>query len=363
MVVQGASDLFLTADSPPVCRVQNDLREFDMHALGVHEIEALLDGVMSRQQKDEFQLCHEMNVGFAEKSLGRFRFNMFRQRSCPAAVVRRVSSDIPTIEALGLPSQLKDIALLKRGLVLVVGATGSGKSTTLASLVDYRNQSVAGHIVTVEDPVEFVHEHKKSLVSQREIGIDTASFQAALKNSLRQAPDVILIGEVRDAETMEAAVSFAETGHLCLATLHSNNSSQAIERVLNFFPPQRHQQIYMQLSLNLRAIIGQRLVPSQAGARVVACELLLDTPRIKDLIMKGEVVGLRDAIERSAHYGCQTFDQHLFALAQKGIISSEQALAHADSPNNVRLRFSLEHGYIDGPCSTSEEAAQLKIVP
>jgi twitching motility protein PilU len=363
MVAQQASDLFLTTESPPVCRVQDGLRVFGGQPLGVLEIEFLLDSILSLQQKDEFKLRHEMNLGFADEHLGRFRFNMFRQRGCPAAVVRRITSDIPSIDALGLPPQLKELALLKRGLVLVVGATGSGKSTTLASIVDHRNSSAAGHIVTVEDPIEFVHKHKMSLVSQREVGIDTASFHAALTNSLRQAPDVILIGEVRDAETMEAAVSFAETGHLCLATLHSNNAPQAIERVMNFFPAQRHQQIYMQLSLNLRAIVGQRLVPSLTGSRVVACELLLDTPRIKDLIMKGQIAELRDVMERSATYGIQTFDQNLFALVMSGSISSDQALAHADSPNNLRLRLSLEQSHGSTSDSNADGEAPLKIMP
>jgi twitching motility protein PilU len=362
MVAQGASDLFLTAGSAPMCRVNSDLQAFGPQPLSSLEIDSLLDSVMSRQQREEFQHHHEMNLGFADKGLGRFRFNMYRQQGCPAAVVRRISSDIPSIEVLGLPPQLKEVALLKRGLVLVVGATGSGKSTTLASIIDHRNTSAPGHIVTVEDPIEFVHEHKRSLVSQREVGIDTASFHAALKNSLRQAPDVILIGEVRDTETMEAAVSFAETGHLCLATLHSNNASQAIERVMNFFPPQRHQQIYMQLSLNLRAIVGQRLIPSVAGSRVAAVELLLDTPRIRDLIMKGQIAELREAMEKSGNYGVQTFDQHLFALVKSGAISQEQAVAHADSPNNLRLRFSLEKEAANDTSSTTAEEPPLKMM-
>jgi twitching motility protein PilU len=245
------------------------------------------------------------------------------------------------MEELGLPDILKDIAMSKRGLALVVGATGSGKSTTLAAMVDYRNALEAGHIITIEDPIEFVHRHKKSIVTQREVGFDTHSFQAALKNTLRQAPDVILIGEIRDTETMEAAITFAETGHLCLGTLHSNNANQAIERIMNFFPPERHAQIYLQLSLNLRAIVSQRLIPSIDGKRVVALEALMDTPRIKDLIKKGYVDILKEAMEQGIQEGCQTFDQSLFVLYKQGKVSLNQALSNADSMNNLRLKIKL----------------------
>jgi twitching motility protein PilU len=245
------------------------------------------------------------------------------------------------LDELRLPSILKDIAMTKRGLTLVVGATGSGKSTTLAAMVDYRNSTEAGHIITIEDPIEFVHRHKESIITQREVGFDTHSFQTALKNTLRQAPDVILIGEIRDTETMEAAITFAETGHLCLGTLHSNSANQAIERIMNFFPPERHVQIYLQLSLNLRSIVSQRLVPSLDGKRAAALEILMDTPRIKDLIRKGEVDTLKEAMEQGVQEGCQTFDQALFTLYVEGKITLDQAVIHADSANNLRLKIKL----------------------
>jgi twitching motility protein PilU len=273
--------------------------------------------------------------------VSRFRVNVFRQRGSVGVVIRRVKADVATLEELGLPPILKAFAMTKRGLALVVGATGSGKSTTLAAMVDHRNSAEPGHIVTIEDPIEFVHRHKMSIVTQREVGLDTHSFGAALKNTLRQAPDVILIGEIRDTETMEAAVTFAETGHLCLGTLHSNNANQAIERIMNFFPPERHAQIYLQLSLNLRAIISQRLIPSRDARRVAALEILVDTPRIKELIKKGDVDVLKEAMEQGVQEGCQTFDQALFMLVKEEKITLEQALAHADSANNLRLKIKL----------------------
>jgi twitching motility protein PilU len=257
-------------------------------------------------------------------------------------VFRHIKAEIQTVEDLRLPPIIKDISMTKRGLVLVVGATGSGKSTSLAAMIDYRNSVHPGHIVTVEDPIEFVHNHKKSLITQREVGFDTLSFQNALKNTLRQAPDVILIGEIRDTETMEAAITFAETGHLCIGTLHSNNANQSIERIMNFFPVERHAQIYLQLSLNLRAIISQRLVPSTDGKRVPALEIMLDTPRIKDLIKKAEVDTLKEAMEQGIEEGCQTFDYVLLQLYKEGKISLEQALINADSANNLRLKIKLE---------------------
>jgi twitching motility protein PilU len=256
-------------------------------------------------------------------------------------VIRRVKAEVSTMEELGLPDILKEITMSKRGLVLVVGATGSGKSTTLAAMVDHRNATESGHIITIEDPIEFVHRHKKSIVTQREVGFDTHSFQAALKNTLRQAPDVILIGEIRDTETMEAAVAFAETGHLCLGTLHSNNANQAIERIMNFFPLARHPQIYLQLSLNLRSIISQRLIPSLDGKRIAALEILMDTPRVRDLVKKGDVDTLKEAMEQGVQEGCQTFDQALFTLYKEGQIGLDQALINADSTNNLRLKIKL----------------------
>jgi twitching motility protein PilU len=273
--------------------------------------------------------------------VSRFRVNVFRQRGSAGMVIRRVKAEVSSLEELNLPDILKEITMSKRGLVLVVGATGSGKSTTLAAMVDYRNATESGHIITIEDPIEFVHRHKKSIVTQREVGFDTHSFQSALKNTLRQAPDVILIGEIRDTETMEAAVTFAETGHLCLGTLHSNNANQAIERIMNFFPLERHAQIYLQLSLNLRSIISQRLIPSLDAKRVAALEILMDTPRIRDLIRKGDVDILKEAMEQGVQEGCQTFDQALFMLYKEGKITLDQALINADSANNLRLKIKL----------------------
>ena len=282
-----------------------------------------------------------MNLALYYPDLGRFRVNVFRQRGNVGIVIRQIKVEILPIEKLGLPPIVKDIAMTKRGLALFVGATGSGKSTSLAAMIDYRNERGPGHIISVEDPIEFVHRHKKSLVTQREVGFDTHSYEAALKNTLRQAPDVILIGEIRDKETMEAAITFAETGHLCLSTLHANNANQAIERIMNFFQPERHQQIYLQLSLNLRAIVSQRLIPSLDGKRVAACEVLMGTPRAKDLIKKGQIDLLKESMEQGVQEGSQTFDMVLFELYKSGKISLEQALINADSANNLRLKIKL----------------------
>jgi twitching motility protein PilU len=361
MVRSTASDLYLTVDSPAMCRIEGELQPFNQTFLAVSDIDQFITKILTPAQRDEFVREHELNLGIAEDGLGRFRVNVFRQRNAPGIVIRRISSDIPTIDMLGLPAPVKELAVSKRGLVLVVGATGSGKSTTLAAMIDHRNATMSGHIVSIEDPIEFVHAHKKSLVTQREVGIDTASFQSALKNALRQAPDVILLGEVRDSATMEAAVSFAETGHLCLATLHSNNCSQAIERVMNFFPVERHPQIYMQLGLNLRGVVGQRLIPAVDGRRAVVCEVLLDSPRVRDLIMKGEVAEIREAMEKGSVSGMQTFDQDLYHLYDRGRISLEHALAHADSPNNLRLRISLARNG-DNPAGSLDPGPALKMM-
>jgi twitching motility protein PilU len=283
-----------------------------------------------------------MNLALSITGRARFRCNIFQQRNSVGLVIRQIKLNVPSIDDLGLADVLKDISLTKRGLVLVTGATGSGKSTTLAAMVDHRNATTPGHIITIEDPIEFMHRHKKSIVTQREVGFDTLSFHEALRNTLRQAPDVILIGEVRDEVTMEAAIAFAETGHLCLATLHSNNANQTIERIINFFPPARHNQIYLELSLNLRGIISQRLIPGTNGRRVVALEILLDTPRVKNLIKKAEIDTLKEALEQGTNEGCQTFDESLFRLACEDRIDIEQALIHADSANNLRLRLRNE---------------------
>jgi twitching motility protein PilU len=342
MVQHDASDLYLTSEAPPQYRVNGVLRPAGTIALKDTETEALANSIMNDKQQREFLACNEMNLALFYPALGRFRVNVFRQRGAVGVVVRQIKTKILGIDDLELPQVLKEISLTKRGLVLIVGATGSGKSTTLAAVVDYRNQNSAGHIITIEDPIEFVHMHKKSIVTQREVGLDTADFQTALKNSLRQAPDVILLGEIRDTETMEAALTFAETGHLCLATLHSNNANQAMERVMNFFPAERHQQIYLQLSLNLRGIVSQRMVGTVDSGRVVAVEVLLDSPRVKDLIHKAQIAELKEAMEKSVNLGMQTFDQALFELYRKGRISLEEALKNADSANNLRLRVKLE---------------------
>lgn len=284
----------------------------------------------------------EMNLALYYPELGRFRVNIFFQQRNVGLVVRQIKINIQSIDDLRLPQVFKDIAMAKRGLVLVVGATGSGKSTTLAAMIDHRNENNSGHIITVEDPIEFVHRHKKSVITQREIGLDSLSYHNALKNTLRQAPDVILVGEIRDTETMESAITFAETGHLCLGTLHANNANQAIERIINFFPPERHEQIYMLLSLNLRAIISQRLIPAKEGKRAGAFEVLLDTPRIKDLILKKEIGLLKETMAKGNQEGMMTMDQSLFHLLKKGEITYENAIAYADSANDLRLRIKVE---------------------
>ena len=336
-----ASDLYITVESPPCYRVNGVVRPAGHHSLEAEETESLALSVMNEKQQREFYETNELNLGLYYPNLGRYRVNVFRQRSFVGMVVRQIKSNIPTIETLQLPTVLKDIVMAKRGLVLLVGATGSGKSTTLAAMIDHRNTNHAGHIISVEDPIEFVHFHKKSLISQREIGMDTESYHIALKNTLRQAPDVIFIGEIRDLDTMDSAITFAETGHLCLATLHSNNANQAMERIMNFFPPERHKQIYLQLSLNLKAIVSQRLVRTIEGTRVAAVEILLATPRVKDLIHKAEIESIKEAMEKAGTQGMQTFDQHLFELYRQGKITFDEALKNADSANNLRLKIKL----------------------
>ncbi|MGH7871376.1 MAG: PilT/PilU family type 4a pilus ATPase [Candidatus Binatia bacterium] len=341
MVQTEASDLYLTVNRPPMYRIQGKIKPDGDHLFKPDEVRAIAMAIMNEKQQREFAETMEMNMAMSLPGISRFRVNIYQQRGSVGLVVRRIKAEVSSLDELGLPEILKDIVMTKRGLVLVVGATGSGKSTSLAAMIDHRNANEAGHIITIEDPIEFVHRHKQSIVTQREVGFDTHSFQSALKNTLRQAPDVILIGEIRDTETMEAAITFAETGHLCLGTLHSNNSNQAIERIMNFFPLERHAQIYLQLSLNLRAIVSQRLVPSVDGKRTPALEVLIDTPRIKDLIKKGDVDTLKEGMEQGVQEGSQTFDQALFALYKEGKIRLEQALINADSANNLRLKIKL----------------------
>jgi len=341
MVERDASDIYLTVDLPPMYRIQGTTQPMGDAPFTNEQLEKLANDVMREKQRKEYEEKMEMNLALYYPDLGRFRVNVFRQRGHVGFVIRQIKVEIVPIDQLGLPPIIKDIAMTKRGLVLFVGATGCGKSTSLAAMIDHRSANAPGHIVTVEDPIEFVHRHKKSLITQREIGFDTHSYEAALKNTLRQAPDVILIGEIRDTETMEAAITFSETGHLCLSTLHANNANQAIERIMNFFPPERHTQIYLQLSMNLRAIVSQRLIPGMDGKRVAALEVLMDTPRAKDLIKKGEIDELKDAMEQGVQEGCQTFDYVLFNLYKEGKISLDQALINADSANNLRLKIKL----------------------
>lgn len=347
MVEIEASDLYLTVARPPMYRVEGKIQPIGEQKFTPGEMKTLADSVMTEKQRREFAEALEMNLAQSLPGLARFRVNILIQRGSVSMVIRRIKADVMSLDDLGMPSILSDITMSKRGLVLMVGATGSGKSTTLAAMIDYRNCNEAGHIITIEDPIEFVHRHKQSIVTQREVGTDTHNFQTALKNTLRQAPDVILIGEIRDTETMEAAITFAETGHLCLGTLHSNNANQAIERIMNFFSPERHAQMYLQLAMNLRAIVSQRLIPTVDGKRVAALEILMDTPRIKELIKRGEVDTLKEAMEQGVQEGCQTFDQALFALYRDGKIALDMALANADSANNLRLKIKLAGLKID----------------
>ncbi len=342
MVRMDASDLYVTVDAPPMYRVEGVTSPWGERRYTPEETETMALSLMSPTQKLYFSRRWEMNLAIAFPDLGRFRVNIFRQRSYYGLVFRHIKIDIRTIDDLGLPQIFKNIAMTKRGLAMVAGRTGSGKSTTLAAIVDHRNTNSTGHIVTIEDPIEFVHPHKMSIITQREIGIDTHGYGSALKHTLRQAPDVILIGEVRDSETMEAAIDYAETGHLCLATIHANNANQAIERVMNFFPSERHRQIYLQLSLNLKSIISQRLIPTVDGWRVAAVEILLDTPRVKDLIHKGQVDYLKEVMAQGNVEGMQTFDQSIFELYKRGLIDFDNALAYADSTNDLRLRIKTE---------------------
>ena len=360
-VEQGASDCHLSAGEPPMLRIHGELKKLDHPLLTREEVHDMIFDMMNDAQRKVFQEHHECDFSFEMGEIARFRVNVYLQRRGDGAVFRTIPTKILALEQLGMPPILRQLCDKEKGLVLVTGPTGSGKSTTLAAMIDHRNSTSPGHIITVEDPVEFVHRHKKSVITQREVGFDTMSFQAALKNTLRQAPDVILIGEIRDTETMEAGIAFAETGHLCLGTLHANNSNQAIERIMNFFPSERHAQIYLQLSMNLRAIISQRLVPGVDGKRVAAMEILMDTPRVKDLIKKGQVDQLKDAMEQGVQEGCQTFDYVLFTLYRDGKISLEQALINADSANNLRLKIKLAGLKTDdGPADAPAAAAKTE---
>ena len=341
MVDRDASDLYLMADAPPGYRINGTIQRLGNQNLTPEAAEQLANSLMSEPQKKEFANEMEMNLSAAYQDLGRFRVNICRQRGDVSMVIRQITTEIPTIDDLGFPEIFKDISMSSRGLVLMVGATGSGKSTSLAAMVDWRNSNQAGHIITIEDPVEFMHTHKKSFVTQREVGSDTASFQAALKNTLRQAPDVILLGEVREMDTMDHAIAFAETGHLAMATLHANNANQALERIINFFPEERHQQIFLNLSMNLKAILSQRLVKTIDGKRVAVIEILINTPRIADLILKGEIESIKEVMEAGEQHGMRTFDQALLQLWRNDEISDVEALRNADSANNLRLKMKM----------------------
>lgn len=343
-VEQHASDVFISVDSPPLVKVEGIMRPIDADApaLDVPENQRLIYSILNDRETVEFEQTYELNKSLYVPSVGRFRVNVFRQRGEPALVARHIKDKIPSIESLGLPESLKDLIMVERGLLLVVGGTGTGKSTTLAAMIDYRNASHPGHILTIEDPIEFVYENKKSLVNQREVGMDTLTFDAALVNAMREAPDVILIGEIREAATMKQALSYAETGHLCLATLHANNSNQAIDRIINFFPDEAHKQILQDLSLNLKAVISQRLCAGHNNKRVAALEIMVKTPYIGELIEKGRIDELKAAMEKSKGRTCVTFDAALFDLVAEGKISQEEALRQADSRNNLSLRFRLE---------------------
>jgi twitching motility protein PilU len=342
MVTRGGSDLFLTADFPPAIKVDGKVTKVSPQPLTPQHTMALTRAIMNDKQAAEFERTKECNFAISPNGVGRFRVNAFIQQSHVGLVLRVIPQQLPTIDGMGLPQVLKDVVGTKRGLVILVGATGSGKSTTLAAMVDHRNENTYGHIITIEDPVEFVHPHKNCIVTQREVGIDTDGWESALKNTLRQAPDVILMGEIRDRETMEHAVQFAETGHLCMATLHANSANQALDRIINFFPEERRAQLLMDLSLNLRALVSQRLIPRQEGkGRAAAVEILLNTPLIGDLIFKGDVGEIKEIMKKSRELGMQTFDQALFDLYEGNDITFEDALRNADSVNDLRLQIKL----------------------
>ncbi|MBI3042154.1 MAG: PilT/PilU family type 4a pilus ATPase [Betaproteobacteria bacterium] len=344
MVAKKASDLFITSGFPPAIKLDGKMTPVANQPLTPQHTSELTRAMMNDKQASEFEATKECNFAISPGGIGRFRCNAFVQQGRIGMVLRTITTTIPKFEDLNLPAVLKDVVMTKRGLIIMVGGTGSGKSTSLAAMVGYRNENSYGHIITIEDPVEYTHEHKNCVITQREVGVDTDSWHAALKNTLRQAPDVILIGEIRDRDTMDYAIAFAETGHLCMATLHANSANQALDRVINFFPEERKHQLLMDLSLNIRALVSQRLIPKKDGkGRVAAVEILLNSPLIQDLIFKGEVHEIKDIMKKSRELGMQTFDQHLFELYENGSISYEDALRNADSVNELRLMIKL-HG-------------------
>jgi twitching motility protein PilU len=342
MLSRKSSDMFITADFPPSIKIDGKLTKMSQDRLSGEQTAALVRSIMSDRQAAEFEATKECNFAISPEGIGRFRVNAFVQQGKAGMVMRMIPTTVPTIDGLGVPQVLKEVVTAKRGLCILVGATGSGKSTTLAAMVDWRNEQTYGHIITIEDPIEFVHPHKNCMVTQREVGLDTDNWDAALKNTLRQAPDVILMGEIRDHETMEHAVAFAETGHLCLATLHANSANQALDRIINFFPEERRGQLLMDLSLNLKAVISQRLVPKQDGkGRAAIVEILLNSPLISDLIFKGHVTEIKEIMKKSRNMGMQTFDQALFDAFEANSINYEDALRNADSVNDLRLQIKL----------------------
>ena len=343
MVQKDGSDLFITAGAVPSMKVDGVMTPLSNQSLSPQHTQVLVGSIMNDKQRAEFDETQECNFAISLPGVSRFRVNAFTQRGSVGIVLRVIRSEIPRFEDLNLPSVLKDISMTKRGLVIFVGATGSGKSTSLAAMVGYRNENSHGHIITIEDPIEFVHNHKNCIVTQREVGVDTDNYEIALKNTLRQAPDVILIGEIRDRETMDHAIAFAETGHLCLSTLHANSTNQALDRIINFVPEDRRQQLLMDLSLNLKSLISQRLIPTASGdGRIAAIEIMINSPLMSDLIFKGQVHDIKELIAKSNELGMQTFDQALFDLYENGQIKYEDALRNADSVNDLRLRIKLE---------------------
>jgi twitching motility protein PilU len=344
IVKKDGSDLYLSSGVQPSMKVQGKLYKIGKQKLSGVDVKKISLEVMNAEQAKAFEQKPEMNLAIDEADIGRFRVNIFRQRNDVAMVIRVIKTELPNYKTLGLPEILTELVMAKRGLLIFVGGTGSGKSTSLAALIDHRNKTHAGHIITIEDPIEFIHPHKASIVNQREVGVDTDSYQDALENTLRQAPDVILIGEIRNRETMEHALAFAETGHLCLSTLHANNADQALDRIINFFPEERHNQLFTDLSLNLQGIISQRLIPTVDGGRTAAIEILTNSPRMKDLIKSGKVTEIKEAMALSEAYGMQTFDLALLNLYKSGKISEEEALKNADSPNNLRLKLNSIKG-------------------
>lgn len=361
MVEKDGSDLFLTTGFPPAIKVDGQIHKATDTPLTSEQSAMMVRSIMNDKQVKEFDATKECNFAISPQGIGRFRVSAFVQQGLIGAVLRTITTEIPTLSELDLPPILKDVVMNKRGLVIVVGGTGSGKSTTLAAMIGHRNENSKGHIISIEDPVEFVHPHKGCVITQREVGVDTESWQAALKNTLRQAPDVILIGEIRDRETMEYAIQFSETGHLCLATLHANSANQALDRIINFFPEERRQQLLMDISLNAKAIVSQRLIPRESGVgRIAAMEIMLNTPLISELIFKGAVSQIKEIMAKSTRLGMQTFDQSLYVLYEDAVISYEEAMRNADSKNELRLRIKLESNR--DSASADQHAESLQIV-